>query len=56
MHSTMKKEKLTKEIRVVVPPSLYNKFKDCCEQQYMTISEAVRQFMFKTIQNNKVNK
>ena len=41
----MAKEKKTKEIRVMVQPSLYKKFKKQCDGEYKTISEVVRDFM-----------
>jgi len=39
------KEKLTKEIRVMVQPSLYNFFKKACNRKYKTISEVIRDYM-----------
>lgn len=51
-------EKITREVRFVVHPSLYDKFKDLCDQQYTTISEALRAFMSRSVreEQNKSNK
>ena len=38
----MKKEKYTKEIRIVVPPSLYYPFLEKSMKQYKTISQVIR--------------
>ena len=37
-----KQEKMEKEIRVMVHPSLYKSFKDECDKNYKTISEVIR--------------
>jgi hypothetical protein len=47
----MTKEKLTKEIRVMIQPSLYNNFKKKCEEEYTTISEKIRQFISSFVKN-----
>ncbi len=49
-----KKEKLDKKLIIVVQQSLYNNFKNVCEDQYKTISEAIRNFMVKYIEEYKV--
>jgi metal-responsive CopG/Arc/MetJ family transcriptional regulator len=38
----MEKEKKTKEIRVMIHPSLYKEFKKKCGNEYKTISEVIR--------------
>lgn len=38
-------EKLTKEIVVMIQPSLYNQFKDKCAENYVSVSEVVRRFI-----------
>lgn len=52
----MNKEKLTKEIRVIVQPSLYDQFLKCCEDDYKTISETIRGFMLKLVRDKKKEK
>ena len=47
----MAKEKKIKEIRVMVQPSLYKKFKKQCDSEYKTISEVVREFMNSFVKN-----
>lgn len=39
------KEKLTKEIVVMIQPSLYQQFKDKCDKNYVNVSEIIRQFI-----------
>ena len=39
------KEKMTKEIVVMIQPSLYKQFKDKCAENYVQVSEVVRQFI-----------
>ena len=41
----MKKEKFTQEIRLVVPPSLRENFKEKCEKKYKTVSQVLRELM-----------
>jgi metal-responsive CopG/Arc/MetJ family transcriptional regulator len=38
-------EKLTKEIVVMIQPSLYQQFKDKCAENYVSVSEVVRTFI-----------
>jgi hypothetical protein len=52
----MKKEKFIKEIRIVIPPSLYDKFKKKCDEEYKTISEACRELMVFFVNSNKGGK
>ena len=40
-----KKEKMTREIRVMVQPSLYKSFKKACGSDYKTMSEVIRDYM-----------
>jgi hypothetical protein len=49
----MKKEKFTQEIRIVVPPSLYNPFLLKCEKRYKTISEVLRELMVEYLKEEK---
>jgi len=49
----MKKEKFTREIRIVVPPSLYSPFLKKCEKQYKTISEVLRELILSYIGEDK---
>jgi len=49
----MAKEKKVKEIRVMLPPTLYQNFKDKCEGQYRTISETIRSFIIGFCQKNR---
>lgn len=48
----MAKEKLDKEIRVMIQPSLYKMFKNKCDDNYLTISEKIRE-MIRTFVKNK---
>jgi len=36
-----------KELRVIVPEKLYKEFKRKCELKYKSISEVIRDFIFK---------
>jgi len=47
------KEKLTKEIVVMIQPSLYEQFKDKCSENYVSVSEVVRQFIREYIKEDK---
>jgi metal-responsive CopG/Arc/MetJ family transcriptional regulator len=47
------KEKLDKKIVFMVQKTLYNDFKNCCESEYKTMSEVVRDFMLQYIKENK---
>jgi len=49
----MKKEKIDREIRVVVQKSLYDLFKKTCVYKYKTISEAIRELMLEFIDRNR---
>ena len=49
----MTKEKYTKEIRIVVPPSLYTPFLEECEKEYKTISQVLRELMFEYVKGMK---
>lgn len=42
----MKKEKNTEEIRVAIPLSLRDSFKETCGNDYKTMSEVVRSLIF----------
>ena len=45
----MDKENLNKDIVIRVQPTLFNKFKNACNINYKTVSEAVRDLMQKYI-------
>lgn len=47
------KEKLDKKMVFVVQKSLYNDFKEVCEDEYKTMSEVVRNFMLLYIKEYK---
>lgn len=49
----MKKEKFIKEIRIVVPLSLYSSFLEKCDKQYKTISEVLRGLILNYIRKNE---
>lgn len=53
--SDPQKEKLTKEIVVMIQPSLYEQFKDKCSENYVSVSEVVRQFIREYIREDKRN-
>ena len=55
MRKKSDKEKLTKEIRVVVQPTLYYSFEKSCEKQFKTISEVIRNFMLEYSKENNEN-
>ena len=46
------KEKSNREIRVVMQPSLYEKFKDKCESDYKTVSETIRELIVKYLRED----
>ena len=41
----MKKEKATRMMTMVVPPSLYREFEASCRAEHRTVSEIIREFM-----------
>lgn len=47
----MAQEKKTKEIRVMIQPSLYKSFKKECDNNYKTISESIREMITNNIKN-----
>ena len=49
----MKKEKHTEEIRIVVTPSHYNPFIEKCEKDHKTISQALRELMWSSLEEEK---
>ena len=49
----MKKEKFIQEIRIVVPPSLYSPFLKKCEKEHKTISQVLRELMWKSIEEEE---
>ena len=46
----MSKEKKEKDMLVRVQLSLFNKFQEKCEENYRTISEVIRSFMLKYVE------
>jgi len=49
----MKKEKFTQEIRIVVPPSLYSFFVKKCEKEHKTLSQAIRELMWSSVEEER---
>lgn len=49
----MKKEKLKKQMVLMVPPSLFAKFSDTCKQNYKTVSIVVREMMLEYVKKNE---
>ena len=47
------KEKMSKEIVVMIQPSLYKQFKDKCAENYVQVSEVVRQFIRDYLKGDK---
>jgi hypothetical protein len=45
-----KKEKATKPLVVMTPPALHQAFEDKCREENRTVSEVIREFMSKYIQ------
>tara|TARA_Y100000034_G_scaffold130111_2_gene187788 strand:+ start:971 stop:1156 length:186 start_codon:yes stop_codon:yes gene_type:complete len=43
------REKLDREISIMVQKTLYNKFNKICENEYKTISEKIRELIVKCI-------
>ena len=48
-----KKERMTKELMIMIQPSLYEKFKETCETNYSQMSEVIRQMIYEYIKRNK---
>ena len=51
----MDKEKSKKDLFVRVPPSLFDKFKEVCNLNYKSVSEAIRDLMQFYINKNNGN-
>lgn len=49
----MSKENKAKDMLVRVQPTLFQQFKEKCEENYKTISEVIRDFMQKYIKEGK---
>ncbi len=49
----MDKEKVTRDVVLRVQPSLFEKFRQRCQNNYKTISEVLREFMVKYVQEDK---
>ena len=46
----MKKEKITREIRVLMQPSLYERLEKKCQEKYKTISDIIRELVVKYLE------
>jgi len=51
----MKKEKNTEEIRIAMPLSLRDSFKETCENNYKTMSEVVRSLILDYVKEEAKN-
>ena len=49
----MDKEKADKDLVVRVPQSLFDRFRDCCNENYKSVSESIRDLMQEYIKKNK---
>ena len=49
----MDKENSEKDLFVRVPPSLFEKFRDVCNANYKSVSEAIRDLMQRYIKEHK---
>jgi metal-responsive CopG/Arc/MetJ family transcriptional regulator len=49
----MEKEKLTKDLVIMLQPSLHKKFKDACARNYETVSNVVRAFVREYVKQNE---
>jgi len=49
------KEKIDKKMVFVVQQTLYDDFKEVCEQEYITMSQSIRTFMLQYIKEHKKN-
>ena len=47
------KEKIDKKMVFVVQQTLYNDFKEVCEQEYVTMSQSIRTFMLQYVKEHK---
>jgi len=52
----MDKEKLSKDLIVMLQPSLHKKFKDACTKNYETVSNVVRTFVREYVKQNEAKK
>lgn len=43
------KEKITREIRVLIQPSLYEQLQEKCDKEYKTLSQVIRELVVKYI-------
>lgn len=48
-----KKELISRSLGVKVHPSLFEKFSGSCKKNYKTVSEVIRDFMAKYVQDNQ---
>lgn len=49
-------EKTTKEVRVLVSQSLYERFQEYCNDEYKTMTQALRHLMTRAIKDNDMYK
>ena len=54
----MDKEKISRELGIMLQPSLFKKLKDICDYRYKTVSETVRELIVDYIrkEENKLKK
>jgi len=52
----MNKEKLSKDLIVMLQPSLHKKFKDACANNYETVSNVIRSFVRQYVKDNNKKK
>lgn len=46
-------EKISREIRVLIQPSLYEQLQKKCDEEYKTLSEVIRDLVVKYIKEEK---
>ncbi len=46
-------EKISREIRVLIQPSLYKQLQNKCDEEYKTLSEVIRDLVVKYIKGEK---
>ena len=52
----MEKEKLTKDLVIMLQPTLHKKFKDACNKNYESLSNVVRDFIRRYVKENEKQK
>ena len=46
-----RQEKISREIRVLIQPSLYEQLEKKCDEEYKTLSEVIRDLVVKYLRN-----